>query len=132
MRSSTLLFCLVLPLAGCAATNDAGCTVTGFPFSASAADGSATPDHTLAPPGNQQQFYAAAGALTGPNCPTPANIARVHAQWTTSDPSNVSISSLDDATNGVATCKGATQASVTAAYTQGKFTEQSTASITCK
>ena len=91
-----------------------------------------TPDHTLQPPGNQEKFTAGLGSTYGPYCTSNQLYKATPAQWTTSDPTNVSISSADNATNGLATCLGATTATVTATLTAYGFTESRSAPITCK
>ncbi len=127
----------VCALAGCGSAPGSGCKVTGF----SLGIGSQTPviagsyvaDHRAASPGNSVAFTAGEGALSGPGCATPQHLALVPAQWTVADPTNVSISSADDATNGVATCLGATDGpvKVSATASQGGFTETASALLTC-
>lgn len=99
------------------------------------ADPSATPDHTASPPGNQELFLAAEGAGTGPEPCVFDDLSRpVPAQWTTSDPQDVSISSANDATNGLATCLNTTKAgaTVTATLMAYGFTQSMSAPIVCK
>lgn len=93
---------------------------------------SGLPDHSAMPPGNQEHFYAGLGTSYGPGCVSNQLYRQTNAQWSTSDPQNVSISSSDDAANGQATCTGATAATVTAILTSYGFTESRTANITCK
>lgn len=112
-----------------------GCKPSGFSLGALPAEGAnTTPDHSAAAPGNQEQFVADVGPVTGPGCATPAYVFLAKANWTVSDPVHVHISSAPDATNGLATCVDATQgaATVTATFTQETFTETANATITCK
>ena len=113
-----------LPLGcGSGTSRSMTCTPVGFLITAGPRVPSAPPDHTAMPPGNQEFFIAAEGALYGPGCATPQSLAVVPAQWSTSDSQNVTISSANDATNGLATCLGATNATVTATLTADGFTQ---------
>ena len=111
------------------------CTPTGFAMLVRPADPLAAPDHKAMPPGNQESFVAGVGSEFGPGCASTNVYQYVHAQWTTSDPKIVSISSADDATNGVATCLATTsEVTVSATLTAYGFTQtlSSPAPITCK
>ncbi len=135
-RLGYLLLSSVLPT-GCGGANNSGihCKATGFGFNASpASDAVLQPNHAAAPPGNQEQFGAYAGALSGPGCAVPQIVSTVKAVWAVSDPQHVQISSANDATNGLATCTGTTTgaATSTATHTQYGFTETASAQITCK
>ena len=126
----------MLPM-GCGGANNSGvhCTPTGFGFTAGAAnDAVLQPDHAASPPGNQEQFGAYAGALSGSGCAVPQIVSPVRAVWAVSDSGNVHISSANDTTNGLATCVGTTNgaATITATYTQYGFTETAATQITCK
>jgi hypothetical protein len=96
----------------------------------------AVSDHTATAPGNQQQFSATTREVdqAGCNAVLPQFIAVVHPIWTVSDPLHVTVSSADDATNGLATCLGATNgaAMLTAAFGSGTNQTTATASILCK
>jgi hypothetical protein len=92
----------------------------------------ATPDHAAAPPGNQEQFQAGEGGVYGPGCATSQALRLAPAQWTTSDPKDVTISSANDVANGLATCVGATNATVSATLTSDGFTQTLSAPIVCK
>ena len=135
---SLLVLLFACALVGCGASPQTGCTVTGFSLGVDSASpatsGSYVADHRAAPPGNSVAFTAGEGPLSGPGCPTPALLKLVPALWAVADPINVSISSADDASNGVATCVGATDGpvKVSAKATQGAFTETATASLTCQ
>lgn len=99
------------------------------------ADPSRAPDHNAMPPSNQERFEAGLGPPIGPEpCVFHPLYELVHAQWTASDPQDVSISSADDDTNGVATCLGTTKAgaTVTATLTSDGFTESVSTPIACK
>ena len=94
------------------------------------------PDHTAMPSANQELFVAAEGVETGvgPSCIFHPLYHTVPAQWTTSDPQNVTISSAQDATNGLATCLGSTKpdATVSATVTAYGFTQTLSTPIVCK
>jgi hypothetical protein len=74
---------------------------------------SAIADHSAAPPGNQVQFIATAAPVAPPGCPLPEWMARVYAAWSNPDPADITISSANDSTNGMATCKAPTRGAVT-------------------
>ena len=99
-----------------------------------ATDSNSAPDHTAAPPGNQELFQAGIGSDFGPGCVTPQVEALTRAQWTVSDPINTSISSANDSTNGLATCLGATtgNATVSATLKSGTLTQTMSTPIVCK
>ena len=67
----------------------------------------ATADHSAAAPGNQVQF-SVTGSVKG-NCPLTTDSVGV---WSTSDPTNTTISNQDP-TRGLATCLNGTPAAVT-------------------
>ena len=120
---------LSLPLLGCGTSSLPVCTLQGFKMLVRPSDPiylTHFPDHLAAPPGNQETFIAALGSTFGPGCVSNELYQPVHAMWTTSDPVNTSISSADDATNGVATCLAATApggATISATLTSDGFTE---------
>ena len=60
--------------------------------------GAPAPDHTAMPSANQELFVAAEGVETGvgPSCIFHPLYHTVPAQWTTSDPQNVTISSAQE------------------------------------
>lgn len=93
---------------------------------------SATISHTASPPGNTQYFDAFASAVT-PGCVlTQGNLTT--ATWSVSDNINVSISNVQGATFGTATCNGATSGAttVTATVPAGDGTSvTNNASLTC-
>lgn len=121
-------------LMGCGSNHSGlgACNPDGFLMSVGPADPNAAPDHTAVPPGNQEQFQAGIGAVYGPGCATPEVLHLANAQWSTSDAKNVTISSANDATNGLATCLGATQATVSATLTSDGFTQTQSTPIVCK
>ncbi len=133
MKSAVLGLLGCLPFLGCASATGGtqACTVQGFFFSASPAGAGGMPDHTAAPPGNQEQFEAGLGSTYGPGCVSNALAHPVPAAWTSSDPANVSISSAADATNGLATCLGASASTVSATLTVDGLTETRSAAIVC-
>ena len=93
---------------------------------------SATISHTAPPPGNTQHFDAFAAAVT-PGCVvSQGNLTT--GTWSVSDNINVSISNVQGATFGTATCNGATSgpATVTATVPAVDGTSVTkTASLTC-
>ena len=96
----------------------------------------AAADHMAKAPDNAVQFTAFVGqSLVHPQnaCGVPTIAAAVKPTWTVSDPTNVTISSAEDATNGLATCVGATTNPVTVTGTtrgsSGAIT--ATATISC-
>ncbi|MBZ5494719.1 MAG: hypothetical protein LAO76_27675 [Acidobacteriia bacterium] len=88
--------------------------------------------HTAPPPGNAQHFDAFASAVT-PGCVvSQSNLTT--GTWAVSDNTNVSISNVQGATFGTATCNGATSGpvTVTATVPAGDGSSVSnTASLTC-
>ena len=97
-------------------------------------------DHMAVAPGDQQQFSALSQELPTANssgCAVPNVIAKLTPTWTVSDSINVKISSAQDATNGLATCIGATKSPVTVTalgtLAAGGATQTlATATLTCK
>jgi hypothetical protein len=122
----------------------AGCGVADQRCNTSVVDSvgpaAATADHLSAAPANQAQFTATAapGATPeGSECAVPAIIVKLTPAWSVSDKINVKISSAQDATNGLATCVGATTGPVTVTATQvtastGVSQIVGTATLTCK
>jgi len=92
-------------------TNSSSC---GTLIAISVSPQNATANHSAPAPGNQQQFMANLGFP--PGCPPPP-VAFGLATWFVSDPVNVGISNVKDATYGTATCIGATAAPVTVTAT---------------
>jgi hypothetical protein len=88
----------------------------------------ATADHTAASPGDQQGFNV--GYVAAPQgCAVPAVVISPQAfVWVSSDPVNAPISNAKDATAGVATCVGAT----TATISTSPVGSIATATLTCK
>lgn len=112
MKAALLLVVAVVGLTGCGAGNP-GCvgkmTLSVSPIAATA-------DHSAASPGNQQKFTVAEGetfSSASGICAVPTVMAIVHPTWTNPDPLDISISSANDATNGVAVCTGSTSGPVT-------------------
>jgi hypothetical protein len=94
----------------------------------------ATVDHTAVAPGNAQHFDAFASSSTPALGCFEALGSLQNATWSVSDSTNVSISNVQDATFGNATCKGATTgaATVKATVPVGDGTNvTNTASLTC-
>ena len=132
IRSAVLpLALLAATLTGCGAGSPT--CVTAFDLRVSPA--SATADSTAKPPGNQQQFTASSAIIpVQGTCPIPQNVALIHPAWTNPDPIHVSISSANDSTNGLATCKGPTGGplTLTATYVAPTNTPTATAQLTCR
>ncbi len=135
MRRTSLaaLGLLVLPLGSCAAPEGVSTCMYYTTFSAGPL--SATADHSVAAPGNQQQFQAAEGTGgTGSDCKIPQVMRLVQPNWTSSAPLDVSVSSAKDSTNGLAACTGSTSGPVTLTATSTEDTTPKTVSVqlTCK
>ena len=111
-------------LTGCGAAPQTkiNCTLTQGVLPATA-----TADHTAASPGDQQAFNV--GYLAAPaGCGVPAIVVPPQAfVWVSSDPINAPISNAA-ATAGVATCVGAT----TATISTNPVNSIATATLTCK
>jgi hypothetical protein len=122
------LLCLAILGCGGKSPITLACKITAINVS----PGSATISHTAPLPGNTQHFDAFASAVT-PGCVvSQSNLTT--GSWSVSDNTNVSISNVQGATFGTATCNGATSApvTVTATVPAGDGTNVSnTASLTC-
>jgi len=124
----SVLFMFLVAMVGCGGNSAPACKVTAikvFPATA-------TISHTAPPPGNTQHFDAFESAAT-PGCLF-AQSNLTSATWSVSDTTNVSISNVQGATFGTATCNGATSgaATVTATVPAGDGTSvTNTASLTC-
>ncbi len=88
---------------------------------------SAVANHAASPPGNQVQFIATASPTAPPGCAVPTWIAKAYGTWANPDPIAIQISSANDATNGTAVCKAATNGAVTLT---GTFTQLVPAPVT--
>jgi len=114
-------------LTGCGAAPQTkiNCTLTQAVLPATA-----TADHMAASPGDQQAFDV--GYVAAPQgCGVPATNVIAGPQsyvWVSSDPINAPISNAKDATAGVATCVGAT----TATISTNPVNSIATATLTCK
>ncbi len=118
-------------LCGCAGSTV--CSAGGSSVLVSPTAGTA--DHAAASPGNQQKFTAAeTPPAAQPGCPVPQVIEVLQPVWTSSDPLDVTISSAQDVTNGLATCVNATGATVvlTAKGMVGGTAYSQVATLTCK
>ena len=125
---------VVLVGCGTEVRNTQNCTPTGFAMLVRPADPLDVPNHNAMMPGNQELFIAGIGSEVGPGCASTNLYQNAYAQWATSDPKNVTISSAKDATNGLATCHGTTVsgAYVSATLTAYGFTQVHSAPIVCK
>lgn len=123
---------LLAALAGCGSSGGLGCT-PALP-SYTVTPSSATADHASSPPGNQRQFIATSAPGTGPGCATSQVVERLTPAWTVSDSLHVSISSAQDATNGLAICLGPTRgpATITAHVVAGTAVTLLTATLFCE
>ena len=123
---ASAMLCFVL--AGCGGNTNNRCFIGSITVS----PGSATVDHTAAPPGNTQQFAAFAGSVPQGCVVAQSNLTNVI--WSVSDPVNVSIGSTPGPSNGLATCNAATAGAVTVTGTlnQTDFAPvKATATLTC-
>jgi len=104
-----------------------GCVQTGI----TVIPNPASADHNAAAPGNSVHFLAA-GTFTGCAPPPPVD---TNVTWSVGDTTNVSISNVQGANFGTATCKGAT-AGATTVTASGPLPDgtmaTSTASLTCQ
>jgi hypothetical protein len=130
------LLCTVV-LAGCGVQgSSSGCTTTlvvdvqPYPEAPST-----PPDHTLAPPGNQEQFIAFEGFTAPAGCAVPALLVYYPAVWTVSDPASVQLSASTGGTvpAEIATCIAATPnpVTITASVTNRGVTTTGTHTMTC-
>jgi hypothetical protein len=117
-----------LAMSGCGGQTSSSCLILAINVS----PGTATADHTAAPPGNTQHFDAFISKVP-PGCAfITGNL--FDAVWSVSDPANVSISNAPDSTRGTAACKAAAAGTVTVTATKsqsGGPNVTSTASLTC-
>jgi hypothetical protein len=92
---------------------------------------SATADHLLPAPGNQQQFLAFPDAA--PGCVV-TQAALNNVTWSVSDTQNATISNAPDATFGTVTCRNSTQnpVTVTAMLSTGGQILSGSASLSCR
>ncbi len=74
---------------------------------------SATVNHAAAPPANQIQFIGIGQPTAPPGCPVPEWVAIVYGTWSNPDPTDITISSANDSTNGTAVCNAPTNGAVT-------------------
>ena len=132
-----LVACASLGLAGCGTATPPCVTSFSLVVGPQNTSGSSLgiADHTLPAPGDQQLFTAYSGeTIVSGQCAVPDLLAPVHPQWTTSDAVDITISSANDTTNGLATCNGATltPAVITATYTQGTTSKTASSTLTCR
>jgi len=126
---SAVTILLYLALAGCGGNSNNGCFIESIRVS----PGSATVDHTAAPPGNTVQFAAFADSVPQGCAIALSNLGNVI--WSVSDPVNASIGSTPGPGFGVATCKAAAPGTVNvkAVLNQIDFAPiEATASLTCQ
>lgn len=126
----------VLALSGCGTPATQPCTVTlvGLRVGVDQTLGPGMPNHAAAPPGNQAQLVATANYVySGTSCIISNVQAALPAQWTSSDPKNITIDSSSTPTNGLATCTGATSgpATITASYTINGAPQTGSTTLTC-
>jgi hypothetical protein len=124
---ATLLLLAGLASSGCSSSG-ADCSIA----SVGVLPASATADHSAAPPGNSQQFFAV-GAVPKGCVSIPAVLIDV--TWSVSDTTNVTISNTQGQTFGMATCIGTTGGPVTVTATRPAVNGHSlsgTSTLTCK
>jgi hypothetical protein len=95
----------------------------------------ATADHAQAAPANEVKFQTVVTPTASPGCALPAFAIDAAPAWTNPDPRDITIdSSSNPATNGLATCTGATSGPVTltAEFTFNNNTLTKTVTLTCK
>jgi hypothetical protein len=114
-------------LCGCATSGSTNCTVTAV---LGVQPSSATANHASVAPGNEQRFVATEHSTAVPGCPIPLVVPVVYPAWTSSDPVDVTVSSAQDATNGLATCVNATLTPVTLTATEGSGTTAQSVPVT--
>lgn len=134
---SSSLFSLILALSGCAAPAPCVITPDNLIVGFDPAPGPGLPNHSAAAPGNQAQLQAIAHYTSTGDCSHVAvsNLVELlPAQWTSSDPKNITIdSSAPPANNGRLTCTGATNgpATITGTYVLNGKLLTGTTTITC-
>jgi hypothetical protein len=135
MKSILLLVGCTVLLTGCGAVPSNSC-VYGLQLSTSPA--AAVASHMAVAPGNQEQFTADVSEVvktsSSVGCALPAVIQLAHPLWSNPDPINISISSANDSTNGLAVCNAATSGPVTltASTTSGGSALSSSVTLTCQ
>jgi hypothetical protein len=135
MKLALVLLCGSVVLVGCGVGPNPSCVpkpyLQVFPTTATA-------DHAAVAPGNQAQFTVNEGetyySSSGTVCAVPAVLALVHPVWTNPEPQQISISSANDSTNGLAKCLEATNGPVTLTGTVGSGAQalSITAQLSCK
>ncbi len=122
---ATLLLCAAAVLIGCGGSPSCvpGASLGVYPVTA-------TVDSTAKSPGNQQQFLASSGTISlQGSCPIPALSVIIPVTWSNPDQIHIAISSANDSTNGLATCKGPTAGPVTLTATPSSKTVPATAAV---
>ena len=132
VKARRLVFITVIALAGLIEVSCGGSTldpkcVAGIRVSPI----SATADHLLPAPGNQQQFLAFPDAA--PGCVVP-QAALTSVTWSVSDTQDATISNASGATFGTATCRNSTPnpVTVTAMLASGGQMLSGSASLSCR
>lgn len=107
-----VLFAAVAIVCGCGGNSQIGCTLETV---ITVSPTSATVNHAAAPPANQVQFIGVGGyaAPPGEDCAVPALSWIAYGTWSNPDPTDITISSADDSTNGTAVCVAPTNGAVT-------------------
>ena len=123
-----LLLLMISATVGCGGTSTLNCSMTGINVSPQ----NASTGHTA--PSNVQHFDGFAIAPAGCNSVAITAARLTNITWSTSDPVRVSISNVQDATYGNATCNSATSGAVTITATAPNGNGSNvtgTASLTC-
>ena len=106
------LVAILAATCGCGGNgNIGGCT---YGIEVTVSPTSATVNHAAAPPANRVQFIGVGGyTASGEHCAVPALAWIAYGTWSNPDPTDITISSADDSTNGTAVCLAPTNGAVT-------------------
>ena len=134
MRNATVVLAACsVALTGCGSSG--GCTYSAY---LEVTPVNAVINSSATAPKNQQQFTAISGetakASDGASCAVPDVVAVVYPAWINPDPLHTIISSADDQSNGLATCKSPTGGPVTltASIGAGTSANSTTVTLTCQ
>jgi hypothetical protein len=128
------LFAAAVVICGCGGNSQISCD---DPVVITVSPTSATVSHAAAPPANQVQFIAIGRYGAQPGCGAPALAWIAYGAWSNPDPTDITISSANDSTNGTAECLAPTTGAVTltGSFTTGVNPPQSvtqSVQLTCQ